>query len=96
MKLNTDLNIEVLEKYGFEKLDDVYKENYNVDDSDNLYFLNGYIYTLGHSRRGQFYYLLCSFIGDFSIYASKPDGSGGALNLSDPIFLNLIKDGIIV
>lgn len=45
-------------------------------------------FTLGHSRRGQFYYLLRNQDGETFIYASKPDGDGGMLDITK---YNLLK-----
>ena len=85
MKIKEDFDINLLKNYGFHKPID-YKEDYTISNSD-------YILYLGHSRRGQFYYLLVKD-KDLYIYSSKPDGDGGKLLLPD-VLLKLFNDGII-
>lgn len=90
MKIKQDLDFKILEKYGFNKIDQTIKDDYD----DNVIAVYEYEYNLGHSRRGQFYSLLIYSTGSLSIYASTPDGSGGSITLDNTIY-NLIKDGII-
>jgi len=52
------------------------------------------IYEIGHSRRGQFYYVLCSYEGEFSLFASRPDGAGGVVKFPD-IIIQLVLDEVI-
>ena len=95
MKLK--VKTEILLEYGFEIISDEYKETHNIDEYHPLDRFDGLLYNLGHSRRGQSYYLLCSNKnGTFSLYSSEPDGSGGILELdSFSIFSKLIKDGLV-
>lgn len=66
------------------------------DFSILYYFENVYVYEIGHSRRGQFYYILFDINTKiFSVIATEPDGSGGDINLPD-ILIDLIKNEIIV
>jgi hypothetical protein len=91
MKLRPDLDISILKEYGFEEI----TEDYVVDHSDELEDFVGYAYDMGHARRGQFYYIICHpEEKQFSIYASKPDGSGTSIDIDD-IFIKLIKDNIV-
>lgn len=90
MKISSKLDISILEKYGFEKIDKEYekaKDDYTMCDYE-------YKYEIGHARRGQFYYLLVDENGHISIYASKPDGDGCEVSCPD-ILIDLIKDGVI-
>ena len=87
MKIKAELNLEVLEKYGFEL--------YDNEEVSECFYVDGYAYCIGHSRRGQHYYLLVdSNSREISIYASEPDGSGGSINCPD-ILLKMFLDGII-
>lgn len=91
MKLRSDLDISILKEYGFEEI----TEDYNVEHDYKLEYFTGYVYNLGHARRGQFYYIICyPEEKQFSIYASKPDGSGTSIDIDD-IFIKLIKDNIV-
>ena len=56
MKLIESFNLEDLIKYGFEKID---KEEERECENDTLCYFE-YKYTIGHSRRGQYYYFLIS------------------------------------
>lgn len=77
----------------FSKVDKEYEE------SNDNWTLSCYDYSLelGHSRRGQHYYLLVRSLLETKvlIYASEPDGDGGSLELSDILF-KLIENRIIV
>ena len=91
MKLRPDLDISILKEYGFEEI----TEEYNSKHNYKLEYFKGYAYNLGHSRGGQFYYLICNFDKVFSIYASEPDGFGSDVKI-DNIFFKLINDNIIL
>ena len=74
------------------------QNNFVVEDDCNVlyYFDNVYVYEIGHSRRGQFYYFLFDInTKNFSVIASEPDGSGGAVELPD-ILIDLIKNEVII
>lgn len=88
MQLKKDLA--VLEAYGFHKID---KEEAR-ECEDWVLAQYEYEYNLGHSRRGQFYSVFVDSEGVFHLYASKPDGDGGTVEIDD-IFIKLIKDGIV-
>lgn len=91
MKLKEGVKLTALAKYGFELIDaeqERYEENYVVAN----YALE---YVVGFSRRGQHYSILVDNEGNFSLYATEPDGSGGAISLKDDIFFQLISDGIV-
>jgi len=73
------------------------EDNFIVEDEDSVlyYFQNVYVYEIGHSRRGQFYYLLFNVnTKTFEILATEPDGSGGSVELPN-ILIDLIKNEII-
>ena len=91
MKIKEDFDINLLKNYGFHKPIDYNTISYDIED----YTISNsdYILYLGHSRRGQFYYLLVKD-KDLYIYSSKPDGDGGKLLLPD-VLLKLFNDGII-
>ena len=74
---------------GFE-----YKEETKWDDLD--WELKDVLsYPLGHSRRGQFYYLTIKKDNrDLMIYATKPDGDGTHIEIGD-ILLKMIGLGMI-
>lgn len=89
MKIREDLDLENLRKYGFKTIKEMRQNSelpeifeYNNDDT--------WVYEIGHSRRGQYYYLL---IIDKEIYieASKPDGDGCFVLLPD-ILLKMFED----
>ena len=91
MRVREGLDYAMLKKYGFEKID---KEAEEVNDEYTLCNYE-YKYTIGHARRGQFYYLLVGLEGHISIYASKPDGDGCEVSCPD-ILIDLIADGIVI
>jgi hypothetical protein len=72
-------------------------ENYVIDNEydDPLSECEGqYIYDLGHSRRGQHYYILIQKDLQVTILASKADGDGTHVKVGD-IFQKLISKGFI-
>lgn len=87
--IDTDLT-----PYGFERLDEVWKKSQGFWEGDVLWYYHGWVYTLGHSRRGQFYYLIVDN-GELLVYASDPDGSGASVELGDVLF-KLYRDGLVV
>jgi hypothetical protein len=72
MIISDSFDLENLSKYGFKKFD--------IEDcSEEMEYMKiDWVMDLGHSRRGQFYYLIVSQMS-LKIFASKPDGSGGSL-----------------
>lgn len=94
MQLNQGIKAVLLKDYGFHVLDEDYKKENGLNDSP-IEYMDGFIFDLGESRRGQFYYLICSNEGEFSIVATDPDGSGGAISLKKmDIFSKLFSEGI--
>ena len=74
-----------------------FSENYVINDEhdDPLYGCEGkYVYDLGHSSRGQHYYVLIQKNLEVTILASKPDGDGTHIEVGD-IFQKLISEGFI-
>lgn len=77
--------------------DEEYRQKYFViSDSHTLYYYeNVLVYNIGHSRRGQFYYLILDKTSlQLSILASKADGEGSSISLPD-VILKLYKNGLI-
>ena len=89
MKIKEDIDCNELLQYGFyiPSKDDEDNEDYNISNSD-------YVLSFGHSRRGQFYYILIKNRNVY-IYSSKPDGDGGKL-LLPYVILTLILEEIII
>ena len=94
MRLIEDFKIESLGEYGFQELNDDYKLDNCIDEDHELKYQSGWVWEIGHSRRGQFYYLICDLKSNIRIFASKPDGSGGTV-LAPDILSEMIADGII-
>jgi hypothetical protein len=70
-------------------------ENYVIDNEydDPLSGYEGqYVYDLGHSSRGQRYYVLIQKDLQIAIFASKANGDGTHIKVGD-IFQKLISDG---
>lgn len=82
MKIKEDLKLEDLVQFGFSKNDDDFKHNNNLDEINPLWWAT-YIYNIGHSRRGQFYYIIVQENRNVFLYASKPDGDGGFVPLTE-------------
>ena len=78
--------------FGFEYIDHAEPHG----DEEPGYVLEGHImsYYLGHSRRGQMYYLLVDEALNIRLYASPPDGGGGSLLMPD-VLIRLHKAGLI-
>jgi len=94
MRLNEGVKLEELTRYGFVEMTDCWKKEEGISEYDRLFDYHGYIYEIGMYRRGQCYYLICSEVGVFNIYASEPDVSGAATTIGD-IIIKLYQDGII-
>lgn len=91
MKIKENINLEILLDYGFVKVDK--EEEDERDDSTLSYY--DYSFNIGHSRRGQFYYLLVSEKSRIiNIYASKSDGSGCSIELTSKL-IDLFENGLI-
>lgn len=90
LKIRENVDLKELEKFGFFS-DFEYQTSY----SEDFEFENQVIYEMGHSRRGQFYFILIdksSLV--MSVYATEPDGSGSNIAMSDVIF-DLIQAGLV-
>jgi len=90
MKIKQDYNLENLLEYGFIKIDkeeEKENENWTISTFD-------YSFEIGHSRRGQYYFLLLSEKSrTINIYASEPDGNGGIITAPN-ILIKMSLDGI--
>ncbi len=93
---NNDLTDEEITNLLLEE-DKIKKENIVVSDRDELYYFDDYlILNIGHSRRGQYYYIFChKETLELYVYASKPDGSGGVCDLPD-ILVQMILNGDVI
>ena len=80
------------------KLEDEFQSNHYVaeDYDDGLYYYeSSWVFEIGHSRRGQSYYVIINKnTNEVQILATEPDGSGGIINAGD-IFKTLIAGGFI-
>ena len=77
MKISEKIKPEHLERFGFVTFN---KNNY----CEELQYCDAaYILDLGNSRRGQHYYFLVSSKMVLTVFASKPDGSGGELEMPE-------------
>jgi len=66
-----------------------------TDDNGECYETKGKLtYNLGHSRRGQFYYLIIENDRSVSVLATEPDGSGTSINIDD-VFMKLFKKDML-
>ncbi len=87
MKLKDSVTKEQLEELGFY----LYQEN----EYEYYYSMeNKMIYEIGHSRRGQFYYLIVNKSNCIEVFATEPDGSGGSIELANTL-LKMFKLGYI-
>ena len=91
MKIKDIESLDKLEIFGFEEIDQAYEEN----RGNYTIACYKYKYNLGHSRRGQCYYILVGDNLEIDLYASEPDGSGGSISLDNTLF-KLITEGIII
>lgn len=73
------------------------KECFVVSEYSDLYYYENYLaYKIGHSRRGQYYYLLCDVNTlNISIIATTPDGAGSNVSLPD-VLITWILNGDVV
>ena len=80
------------------KLENEFEKSHYVayDDYDGLYYYEGcWVFEIGHSRRGQSYYVIINKnTNEVQLLATEPDGSGGIINAGD-IFKVLIENGFI-
>ena len=49
------------------------------------------VYNMGHSRRGQFYYLIIEDDCTISVFSTTPDGSGTSV-LMDDVIIEMFKN----
>jgi len=98
-QFSNDYTQEEVDYYNkiWEKDDEIKKENIVVSEYSDLYYFDDYLaYNIGHSRRGQYYYILCEKDTlELSIIATSPDGSGSNCNLPD-ILVEMILNGDVV
>lgn len=86
MKIKEHIELSKLLDFGFEE---------KVEYHDDWEFENKYSYELGHSRRGQFYFLTVDKeTRTIKVFATKPDGDGTDIELGG-ILLDLFKAGMI-
>ena len=80
----------ILTQYGFRKIEDT------GDEEDETQALGAdYVFEIGHSRRGQFYYILVfEGTGDIYLFTSRADGDGAMIDAPD-VILKMFTDGII-
>jgi hypothetical protein len=80
------------------KLEDEFQSNHYVafDYESRLYYHDGcWVFEIGHSRRGQRYYVIIDKdTNEVQLLATEPDGCGGIINAGD-IFKTLIENGFI-
>jgi len=75
----------------------ILQTHYIIEDEDDpFYYYNDlyYVYNIGHSRRGQFYYILVFTDYTIGLLATKPDGDGGFIEYPD-VIIELFKDNLI-
>lgn len=74
-----------------------HKSHYLVSDTSNYVFRHkaDYIYHLGHSRRGQNYYIIVDKTRYLTIFASEADGEGSNLLIDMDVFIKLYKGGFV-
>lgn len=67
------------------------------DDSELYYYENYLAYAVGHSRRCQWYYLLChTKTLEVSIFATSPDGSGSDVSLPKELITWIINGDVML
>ncbi len=73
-----------------------FNKNYVVEQYDDPLddLKDHWVFNMGHSRRGQHYYLAVNSERVLFVFASKPDGSGGKLPMHD-VIMQMFADGII-
>ena len=90
MKLSYNFSIEDLGQYGFR-----YHTKEDADREEEFLFADSWVFNIGHSRRGQFYYIIVGEARKINIYASDPDGSSGQIGLPD-VLTDLIRNDVII
>lgn len=78
--------------------DDMVKQNnIVVNDNSALYYFEGFLaLSIGHSRRGQHYYILCEIETlNVYIFATNPDGGGGIIDFPEIIY-KMIANGELI
>ena len=90
MKIKEGLELSVLEKYGFTKID---KEEADKECNYTKAVCE-YEYLIDYSRRGQYYSIFVFIDGSLSLFASEADGSGGSVAFPNIVF-DLIRDNIV-
>lgn len=96
MRITNEIDLSKLYDYGFSVITDEYKKANGISEDNVLYNYDGYYaYSIGHARRGQFYYLLVAPISRvLSVIATEPDGTGSDIELPH-VLLTLIRDGLV-
>lgn len=84
MKLKENVTHDNIVQFGFKQIDKIDAEGRN-DDMASFF---EYELLIGHSRRGQQYYLFICENRQLHLYASKPDGAGSPI-LFEPIFFKI-------
>lgn len=91
IRIKPDYGLSLLSEFGWRKID---KEEEGMKD-DNKLSIFDYSLDLGHSRRGQSYYLLIKEKDRvIHLYATKPDGGGGSI-MMHPVLLLMRDAGVI-
>ena len=85
---------------------DLIDNGFSLCDENNLNYSewdltmnDTYIYELGYSRKGQFYYYFIDLKSEnkvIQVYATKPDGDGTSVDLNIGLIKNLIDKGLVV
>ena len=96
MKINPDFPIKELVNYGFQIFNDEYRNVHFSEEDPPFYYEDGFIYSFGHARRGQYYYMVIDMPGSVFLTSSKPDGSGGRVSVESNIIIKLVQMGILV
>ena len=92
MKLKQEITKEQLIELGF------FDPNLELSFEDEYDYFNescSLLYRIGHSRRGQMYYIgIFDETREILLFATKPDGDGGSIEVGD-IFTKLIQNNFI-
>ena len=78
-----------LHDLGFEFMSEL-----QAEEREDYALASKYVYTIGHARRGQFYYITIDIDGEIRIFASRPDGSGTHIKMTD-VLIQMYKLGMI-
>ena len=95
LKIKDRIDLEELEKFGFEKLEDWFKEE--LKDDKNCWKVDEieYIADFGCGcRRGQTYYIYVSENRELFVNSTSADGSGCETEVDSVVF-DLIQAGLI-